>query len=182
MKSTSPDCRSVSRAARSPVRTSAGPEVMRSPTPISAATMPGERGLPEPGWPDEQQVVHRLATLAGRLDDDLQVLGELRLAHELLEAPWPQPRLFSVLRRVGEGVDRTVDGRIVADLRHLAGKRVADLRHLVVKRVAGPHHLASGAHRRPPTAASSRSAPRSSSSTDPVSGIASSALRISSGP
>ena len=51
MKSTSPSCKSVSSAARSPGRESTGPEVMRSPAPISAATMLASEVLPSPGGP-----------------------------------------------------------------------------------------------------------------------------------
>ena len=78
MNRTSPGCRSVRSAARSPVRTSAGPEVIRSPTPISAATIPDKRGLAQTRWPHEQKVVDCLAALACSFDHDLEVLGQLR--------------------------------------------------------------------------------------------------------
>src|SRR5437763_17190255 len=51
MNSTSPSVRSLRMAARSPARTSAGPDVTRRPTPISAATMPARLVLPSPGGP-----------------------------------------------------------------------------------------------------------------------------------
>src|SRR5438067_1901250 len=51
MKRTSPSVRSVRMAARSPPRTSAGPEVIRSPAPISLATMPANVVFPSPGGP-----------------------------------------------------------------------------------------------------------------------------------
>ena len=51
MKSTSPSSRRVRMAARSPARSSAGPEVMCRPTSISAATMPARVVLPRPGGP-----------------------------------------------------------------------------------------------------------------------------------
>ncbi len=51
MNSTSPSWRSVSSAARSPARTITGPAVIRSPTPISAATIPDSEVFPSPGGP-----------------------------------------------------------------------------------------------------------------------------------
>src|SRR5579875_562570 len=51
MKSTSPASRPVRMAATSPLRTSAGPEVMRRFARISAATMPASVVLPRPGGP-----------------------------------------------------------------------------------------------------------------------------------
>ena len=111
MNKTSPCWRSVSSAARSPARTRAGPEVMRSPTPISAATMPASDVLPRPGRPGEQQMVDGLLAPAGRLEDDLEVLGQLRLSEELLEMPGPEPGLVGELGRVGERVHRAAPGR-----------------------------------------------------------------------
>ena len=51
MNSTSPSSSLVRMAARSPARSSAGPEVTWSCTPISAATMPASVVLPRPGGP-----------------------------------------------------------------------------------------------------------------------------------
>ena len=51
MKSTSPSSSLVRIAARSPARSSAGPDVMCRCTPISAATMPASVVLPSPGGP-----------------------------------------------------------------------------------------------------------------------------------
>jgi len=48
---TSPSCRSVNRAAKSPGRESTGPDVIRRPAPISAATMLASEVLPSPGGP-----------------------------------------------------------------------------------------------------------------------------------
>ncbi len=64
----------------------------------------GERGLAEPGRPGEQQVVDRLAAVAGGLEHDREVLLELALADELGEGTRPQP-----------GVDDLLD--VVADAR-----------------------------------------------------------------
>ena len=97
-------------AARSPVRTSAGPEVMRSPTPISPATMPAREVFPSPGGPANKQVVDRLAAPARRLEDDLEVLGELRLTQELVEAPRAQADLVGQVGGVDDRVDRPVAG------------------------------------------------------------------------
>jgi hypothetical protein len=70
MNRTSPSWRSVSSAARSPARVSTGPEVIRRPTPISAATIPASDVLPRPGRAGEQEMVHRLLALPGRLEHD----------------------------------------------------------------------------------------------------------------
>ena len=53
MNRTSPSSSFVRMAARSPARSSAGPEVTCSRTPISMATMPARRGLAEPRRPGE---------------------------------------------------------------------------------------------------------------------------------
>ena len=45
----------------------------------------GERGLAEPRRPGEEDVVERLAAAAGRLDEDRQLLGDLRLVDEVGE-------------------------------------------------------------------------------------------------
>ena len=53
----------------------------------------GQRGLAEAGRAGEQQVIDRLLTLAGRLEDDAQVLLEFALADELVERTRPQAGL-----------------------------------------------------------------------------------------
>ena len=65
---------------RSPLRSSAGPDVTRTSVPISWPEQVRERGLAEPGRPRQQHVVERVAALARRLDVDRQVLGDLALA------------------------------------------------------------------------------------------------------
>src|SRR2546422_8380222 len=49
---TSPSSRLVRMAARSPARSSAGPDVGRNPAPISLATIPASVVLPSPGGPE----------------------------------------------------------------------------------------------------------------------------------
>ena len=100
MNSTSPSSSLVRIAARSPARSSAGPDVTCRPTPISLATMPAERGLAEPGRTGEQQVVGGLAPAAGGLEDDRQVLLEFGLADELVERARPQAGLVAISSRV----------------------------------------------------------------------------------
>src|SRR5436305_1378757 len=51
MNRTAPSSRLVRTEARSPARSSAGPDVTRRATPISAATMPARLVLPRPGGP-----------------------------------------------------------------------------------------------------------------------------------
>ncbi len=54
MNSTSPVDRLVTTAARSPARSMAGPLVIRSPTPSSAATIIAIVVLPSPGEPESR--------------------------------------------------------------------------------------------------------------------------------
>src|SRR6478752_776587 len=54
-----------------------------------------QRGLPEAGRPGEQEVVDRLASAAGRLEDDAEVLFELALADEVVEVPRTQATLLT---------------------------------------------------------------------------------------
>ena len=104
MNRTSPCWRSVSRAARSPARTRTGPDVTRSPTPISAATIPASEVLPSPGRPGEQQVVDRLPRVDGppraRCSRCSVSWAWPRNSSRL---PRPEPGLFGLLGRVGRG-------------------------------------------------------------------------------
>ena len=86
---------------RSSPRSSAGPEVLLSPLPISLARMIGQRRLAEPGRPVEQHVVQALAALPGRLDRDPQALDRLALPDVLVQALGTQRALER--RLVGEG-------------------------------------------------------------------------------
>ena len=57
----------------------------------------GQAGLAEAGRPGQQEVVGGLAPPAGRLQDDREVLLQLGLADELLEAAGPQPGFLGLL-------------------------------------------------------------------------------------
>jgi hypothetical protein len=65
----------------------------------------GERGLAETGRAVEEEVVERLVALFGGIDGDAEVVFELVLADELIEAPGPEGNvdcLFVVLRLAGD--------------------------------------------------------------------------------
>ena len=66
----------------------------------------GQRRLAQTGRTGEQQVVGRLVALEGRLDDDLQVFGELALSDELGQGARAQSGLVGLLGRCGHRVDR----------------------------------------------------------------------------
>ncbi len=61
-----------------------------------------EGGLAEPGGAVEEEVVQRLVALLGGVDGDAEVILQLRLADELVEAPRAQRDvdLFVVLLRL----------------------------------------------------------------------------------
>ena len=80
-----PSSRLVRIAARSPGRSSAGPDVGWNPTPISLATICGERGLAQPGRPAEQQVVDGLAARSGPVDQERELFLDPVLPDELVE-------------------------------------------------------------------------------------------------
>src|SRR5262245_19243274 len=61
---------------------------------------PGQRRLPGSGWAGEQQVVDGLAPPSGRAEQDVEVLLEPLLTHELGEAPRAERRLLGALDRV----------------------------------------------------------------------------------
>jgi len=50
----------------------------------------GERGLAEAGRAVEEEVVERFVALLGGVDGDAEVVLELLLADELVEAPGPE--------------------------------------------------------------------------------------------
>ena len=80
----------------------------------------GERGLAEAGRAVEEQVVERLAALLGGVDGDAEVVLELLLADELIEAPGAEgdvDRLFFVLRLAGD--DALLSRRWRAPLEYL---------------------------------------------------------------
>jgi len=64
----------------------------------------GERGLAEAGRAVEEEVVERFVALLGGVDGDAEVVLELLLADELVEAPGPESsfqRLVFVLDLAG---------------------------------------------------------------------------------
>jgi hypothetical protein len=65
----------------------------------------GERGLAEAGRAVEEEVVERLAALLGGVDGDAEIVLELLLADELIEATRAEgkvDRLVVVLRLAGD--------------------------------------------------------------------------------
>ncbi len=80
MNSTSRGCRLVSSAARSPGRSSTGPEVWRRFTPELAGEDVGERGLAEAGRSEDERVIERLAAHHRGLHEDLELRLDLLLA------------------------------------------------------------------------------------------------------
>src|SRR5205814_154871 len=66
----------------------------------------GQGGLAQARRAGEQEVVHGLASAAGRLEHHAEPLLELGLAHELVEAPRPQPGLLAELLGIGLGLEQ----------------------------------------------------------------------------
>ncbi len=60
-----------------------------------------QRRLPEPGWPDEEDVVERLAASLGRLQRDVELLLRALLTDEVVESARPQ-RLLDLLVAVAQ--------------------------------------------------------------------------------
>ena len=78
----------------------------------------GERGLAEAGRAGEEDVVERLAAAARGLDEDRQLLGDLRLVDEVREGRRPQRAVELLVGDVGAGV-------VDPDLRLLAHPHAA---------------------------------------------------------
>ena len=93
-------------AARSPARSSTGPEVERSGRAHLVGDDVGERRLAQPRRPEQQHVVERLAALARRLHEDAQVVDDLPLADVVVELPRPQRLLELQLVGVGRARDQ----------------------------------------------------------------------------
>ena len=93
MKSTSPVCRLVRIAARSPMRSIAGPDVTRMLTPISAAMMYASVVLPRPGGPYSSTWSSGSPRCARRLDADADVVLDLLLVDVLGEPLRAQRRI-----------------------------------------------------------------------------------------
>ena len=101
MKRMSRGASAVSRPARSPFFTSAGPLVTWSATPSSVARMWASEVLPRPGRAGEEHVVERLAALPGRLGVDPEVVDELLLPDVLVERGRAQRLLEPLLALLG---------------------------------------------------------------------------------
>ena len=71
----------------------------------------GERGLAQPGRAEQQHVVERLAAVARGLDEDLELLADLGLAHVFGQALGAQRALDRVFLAVGGlGGDQALGG------------------------------------------------------------------------
>ena len=64
---------------------------------------PGQGRLAQPGRPREEDVVHGLAPLPGRLQHDPQMLDQFGLPEELGERPRPEPDLLGSFGAVRNG-------------------------------------------------------------------------------
>ena len=73
----------------------------------------GERGLAEPGRTRQKDVVERLAALAGGLDEDLELVGDLALTDEVGESLRPQAAVEVLLPGLDPGVG---DARLTESL------------------------------------------------------------------
>ena len=136
MKRTSPSCRLLTSAARSPARSSAGPLVTRMPVPSSAAmiiaseVLPGQERRTEhgpAGRPRRGAHQHQLRAAHGRV-----------LPDELVEPPRPQRRFDQplVLARLGRDLRRHVLRRSSAAAQH--GRPFAQqLRYVGIGRASG---------------------------------------------
>ena len=82
--------------------------VTRRPTPISAATMPASVVLPRPGGPANSRWSTAWPPAPRRLEQDLEVLLQLRLADELVEAARPERDLLGRLVGLGRGAEQLV--------------------------------------------------------------------------
>ena len=118
MNSTSPSSSLVRIAARSPARSSAGPDVMCSCTPISAATMPASVVLPRPGGPANSRWSAAWLAPAGGLEHDRRGA--------------PSARAGRRTRRGGAGADPTSSTSSASSA--IAGSRNSS-------RTAGPEQL-----------------------------------------
>ena len=130
MNSTSRGSSEVRIAARSPLRSIAGPATVRMPTPSSSRTMYASDRLAEPGRADEQDVVERLAARDRRGQRDLELRLQPLLADELGQVPRPQRAVELVLlalRAQARGSWRLRHAAFLQRLAHaLLGRRAPD--------------------------------------------------------
>ena len=108
MKTTSPSCRVDSTAARSPDRSIAGPLVIRSGAPSSAAMIIAIVVLPRPGGPESSTWSGGPAAAQRAVQQQRQLLADPGLADEVIEALGPQRALDLPVVTVGERRDDAV--------------------------------------------------------------------------
>src|SRR5690606_32118316 len=68
---------------------------------------PGQRRLPEPGWPREEHVVERLGQRPGRLHRYAEALLDLLLTDELVQCPGTQCELERLVHRIDRCAEDT---------------------------------------------------------------------------
>ena len=146
MNSTSFASRLVRIAARSPGRSSTGPEVWRRLTPISRAMMCASVVLPRPGGPNSKRVVERFLALARGRNEDFELAADLFLADVFVQVLRPQRALDRLLvGRGGRGRDDALLAEIVGlDAHRLLlsfGQRLERVLDAVGHGAAGRHVL-----------------------------------------
>ena len=91
--------------------------------------------LPRPGRPGEQHVVERLVALAGRLDEDRQLVGDLLLVDEVGKGAWAAASgRVLVLRASARGV---VDADVLGRRRHRQAGRARRSRWVRMRSLIG---------------------------------------------
>ena len=101
--STSRDSSAVRIAAMSPFRSSAGPAIVRMPTPSSSRMMNASDVLPSPGGPTSSTWSSASPREMRRVQRDAQLLLHALLADEVLEAARPERPLDLVVLRLERG-------------------------------------------------------------------------------
>ena len=125
MKKTDPGSSPVRKAAMSALRSSAGPAVCTNGTPSSAATMFASEVLPRPGGPASSTWSRGSPRLLGRLDEDLELRGDLLLVDEVGQSLRPQRGIELVFAAGQARIGEPLVGRRVEPIRGL-GRRVGD--------------------------------------------------------
>ena len=146
--STSRGSRLVSSAARSPGRSSTGPGGLAQIDLQLIGDDVRQRGLAEPGRPEDQHMIQGLAALARRLDEDVHLGLHVRLPHVVGEAfsAARRDRRTSSSRPAGAGNDailfntHAVHHALAADLSARRMISVVD-KARVVDRLQQPHHF-----------------------------------------
>ena len=121
MKSTSPSAqRRQSIAARSPERSIAGPLVIRTGAPSSAADDHGQGGLAQAGRAGQQDVVRRCAAAQRALQQQVELLADPGLADEVGQPAGPERA--SACRSVRQSLARRRGDRRRRGRRTAAGR------------------------------------------------------------